>query len=477
MTNMTDPSLDAYDRGDHASAEPWTILDPSDGSVVGRVVPAAEHEIAAAVDAARRAAAGWAQVSPQERGATLRVTAAELAEHAHELAQWNHRETGRPADEALAGVMAGVRTLEQYAELGPVHRGKSLRGSAFAGDYTVAGPHGVVLALTPWNDPVVIACGLLGAALAMGNTVLHKPSERCPHLGAELGRILCGTLPAGVLGTLTGDGRTGYRLVSDPRIDVVAHVGSSATGAVIARTAAPTRAHTVLENGGNDPLLVDDGVDPVWAAEQAALGAFANSGQICTSVERIYVHRAVAPEFLTALDAQARARNRSGRLGPLVDERLRNAVHQQVAEAIAAGATASEGGRPSPGPGTHYPATVLRGCSADMTVMTEETFGPVAPVQIVNDFDEALDLADAGSYGLAATILTPSLGNARRAVATMTVGTVKINNVFGGAPGGSAQPRGASGHGFGYGPELLDEMSTVKVVHIESPGGTNGSPW
>jgi acyl-CoA reductase-like NAD-dependent aldehyde dehydrogenase len=223
------------------------------------------------------------------------------------------------------------------------------------------------------------------------------------------------------------------------------------------------------ENGGNDPLLVDRDVDPLWAAEQAAIGAFSNSGQICTSVERIYVHADIARPFCVALEAEAALRNSKGSVAPLVDTRMRDEVHTQVAQARELGALAVEGGSIPDGAGSFYPATVLLECTEDMQVMTEETFGPVAPVQVVASFEEGLRKAASGKYGLAATVLTGNIAHAQRAIATLPVGTVKINAVFGGAPGGSAQPRGVSGHGFGYGPELLDEFSRVKVVHLAAP--------
>jgi betaine-aldehyde dehydrogenase len=221
--------------------------------------------------------------------------------------------------------------------------------------------------------------------------------------------------------------------------------------------------------------VVDDDVDPAWAAGQAAVGAFSNSGQICTSVERIYVHRAIAGPFCAALEEEARRRNRDGGLAPLVDSALREAVHRQVADALQRGAQPAEGGTLPDGPGSYYPATVLLDCTADMSVMAEETFGPVAPVQVVDSFDEGLRFAAAGRYGLAATVLTGRIAHAQRAIAALPVGTVKINEVFGGAPGGAAQPRGESGSGFGYGPELLDEFTRVKVVHIAAPPG-DGQP-
>lgn len=447
----------------------FTIFNPRDGSEVGTVESATREEISRALSLARAVQPDWAAVDPADRGAMLRDAAGRLRGSASELAELNSRETGKPVDEALAGVQAGISTLEQYAELGPLHRGHSLRGSMLAADYTVSEPRGIAVLLTPWNDPIAVAAGLIGAALATGNTVVHKPSERCPLVGAALGRVLSPAFPGGVFTTLTGGPDVGTMLTMADGIDVFAHVGSSVTGARIARAAALTGTHVLRENGGNDPLLVDEDVDPVWAAGQAALGAFANSGQICTAVERIYVHSTIADSFCAALTEEARRRNRAG-IAPLVDTRLREEVHAQVQGALDAGARAVEGGHVPAGPGAHYPATVLLDCTEQMSVMTEETFGPVAPVTIVESFAEGLALASAGRYGLAATVLTAGIEHTQHAIAALSAGTVKINAVFGGAPGGSAQPRKDSGHGFGYGPELLDEFTRVKVVHVGIPG-------
>ncbi|HEY0374675.1 MAG TPA: aldehyde dehydrogenase family protein, partial [Amnibacterium sp.] len=247
------------------------------------------------------------------------------------------------------------------------------------------------------------------------------------------------------------------------------HVGSTATGRSLALVGAARDLHVIRENGGNDALVIDAGVDPVWAAGQAALGAFANAGQICTSVERVLVHRDVADGFVSALVAEAESW--AGRIGPLVDERMRQAVHAHVQDAVRRGARVLTGGTLPEGPGTFYPPTVLVDVPDDALAVTEETFGPIVPVRVVDDFDEALLLAAADRYGLAATVLTPDMAHAHRAAAVLPVGTVKVNAVFGGAPGGSAQPRRASGSGYGYGPELLDEMTTTTVVHLGLPGG------
>jgi acyl-CoA reductase-like NAD-dependent aldehyde dehydrogenase len=451
------------------------VCDPADGSLVGELDAVSPGEVQAAVAAAVKASTEWSRTAPADRAAAVGAAADRVLGAADELALLTTREMGKPLDDARGGVEAGVGTLRQYAELGPVHRGRSLQGSWDATDLMVPGPRGVVAAITPWNDPVAVPCGLIGAALVTGNTVVFKPSERTPHTGVELARLLAQELPSGVLEVVVGDGTTGAVLAESPDVDVVAHVGSTATGCEIATAAARTGAKVLLENGGNDPLLVDEGVDVEWAAEQAALGAFANAGQICVSVERIYVVERVADRFVDALVRRARdlvmgpGTSSGTQLGPLVDERMRQAVHAQVTDAVDSGADLLCGGELPEGPGTFYPATVLGRCTADMAVMREETFGPVAPVSVVPDFDAALEAATAGRYGLGAVVLTASMEHAQRAWRELPVGTVKVNAAFGGAPGGAAHPRGASGSGFGYGPELLDEMTVTKVVHLGLP--------
>jgi len=451
------------------------VLDPADGSVVGDVPVGTAADVERAVVAARTAQRAWARTSPAERAAAVTRAADRIAADAAVLAELTTREMGKPLGDARGGVEAGISTLRQYAELGPLHRGRSLQGSWQATDLMVFEPRGVVAVITPWNDPVAVPCGLLGAALVTGNAVVFKPSERTPHTGVRLAQAIAEELPPGVLNVVCGDGTTGAAL-AEAGCDLIAHVGSTATGRAIAAAAARSGAKTLLENGGNDPLLVDSDVDPSWAAQQAALGSFANAGQICTSVERIYVHADVADAFIDALVARASAlRQGAGtdpatEIGPLVDRRHRDAVHAQVADAVSAGARLRCGGTVPDGPGAFYPATVVDGCTESMALLREETFGPVAAVRVVGSFDEALDAACEGPYGLAATVLTGSMEHAQRAWRELPVGTVKVNAVFGGAPGGAAEPRGASGAGFGYGPELLDEMTTTKVVHVVAAG-------
>jgi acyl-CoA reductase-like NAD-dependent aldehyde dehydrogenase len=448
------------------AARELTVRSPHDGEPVTRVPVASGADVTAAVAGAREAAPAWARTAPAARAAALHAAATAVEAAADELAAIMSAEMGKPVDGARDSIGAGVGTLRQYAELGPTHRGRALAGEDAAIDLMAYGPRGVVAVITPWNDPVAVSCGLLGAALVTGNTVVYKPSERTPATGWRLAQLLAPHFPDGVLSLVNGDGPVGAALAG-AEVDVVAHVGSTATGRAIAAACAGTGAKALLENGGSDPLIVDGDVDPAWAAQQAALGAFANSGQICVAVERIYVHRDVAEPFLAALAEEAK--KWAADIGPLVDRRLRDAVHAQVTAAAQAGARVVTGGEVPDGPGAHYPPTVLAGCTDEMAVLREETFGPVAPVVTVDSFATALARAADSPYGLAATVLTGSMSHAQRAWRDLPVGTVKINAVFGGAPGGAAHPRRGSGHGFGYGPELLDEMTVTKAVHIEAP--------
>ncbi|MCV7313839.1 aldehyde dehydrogenase family protein [Mycobacterium paraffinicum] len=446
-----------------------SVLDPRTGDTVTQVPITEPADCDDAVARAAAAADGWARTPPAERAAALAAAAGDVRSAADELAELNERETGKLRGEARAGVDAGIDALVQFAQLGPLHRGHALQGGWSATDLMVPQPRGVVAVITAWDDPIAMAAGPLGAALVTGNTVVHKPSERSPQTGRRFAELLAARLPDGVLEIVDGDATVGQQLAAAEPVDVVAHVGSSAIGREIARACAERGAKALLSNGGNDALIVDADVDPAWAAGQAALGAFANAGQICVSVERIYVVQSIADAFVNALIDEAISW--VDRIGPLVDERHREHVHAHVEDATGAGAHVLVGGEPQPGPGSFYPPTVLTDCTPEMLIMREETFGPVAPVRVVPDFAAALTEAANDRYGLAATVLTGNMAHAQEAWRSLPVGSVKINSVFGGAPGGASEPRRASGTGFGFGPELLDEMTAMKVVHWSAPGG------
>ncbi len=449
-----------------------TVTDPSSGETVGQLPCSDAHALVAA---ARIAQPGWERTAPAERAGLVRAGAARLRGALDEIALLQTREGGKPLGDSRGGVEAGIAAVEQYAELGPLHRGRSLQGPPQGSDWMMPVSRGVAALCLPWNDPVALACAHMAANLVVGNAVICKPSEKTPLSTAAVIERLQAELPDGVLQLAVGDGSVGAALARHPDVDLVVHVGSVATGRAVASACAARGAKALLELGGKDPMIVDAGVDPAWAAEQAAVGCFANAGQICTSIERLYVHRDVAEEFVDELVNRAKAlrlgpgTDPSTEMGPLIDGAQLAVVDGHVREAVDAGAELCCGGAPIEGAGSYYPPTVLTSVAPGMAVVEEETFGPVAAVQVVESFDEALLLANATPYGLAAVVLTPDLGHAQRATRELAVGTVKINAAFGGAPGGAATPHGASGDGFGYGPELLDELTRTRVVHLEAP--------
>ncbi|PLS87367.1 MAG: aldehyde dehydrogenase [Actinobacteria bacterium] len=450
------------------------VTNPANGNQIGSIPAGTEQDVAVAVAAAREALPAWSRTPAAERAALVKEAARKMRGHAREIAELVTLEMGKTVDDALGGVEAGLGTLEQYAELGPLHRGKSLNGNYDAADMMVHEPIGVAAVVVPWNDPIAIACGYIGAALVTGNTVVYKPSEKTPLSAVWLATMFDG-LPPGVLNLLLGDERAGRPLVANEDVDLVLFTGSVPVGREILSVAGSQLKKAVVELGGKDPMIVDRGVDPAWAAGEAATGCFANAGQICTSIERIYVHEEVAEEFLKELTARAEAlRVGDGfdpdtQMGPIVDEGQRELIHRHVTEAVEAGATLLHGGELPEGLGSFYPPTVLTGVRTGMSVIDEETFGPVAAVEVVRSFDEALEKANETVYGLAAAVLTPDGASAQKAWRELRAGTVKINAVFGGAPGGAATPKKSSGLGFGYGPELLDEVTATKVVHHAAP--------
>ena len=451
------------------SEEAINVFDPATGEQIGVIPAGTPADASEAVKAAREAKTGWSRLPADERAKFVKSAARRMREHARDLAGLITLENGKPLHDALGGVEAGIGTLEQYAELGPLHRGKSLQGNFMATDAMVHEPYGVAAAVVPWNDPIAIACGYLGAALVTGNSVVYKPSEKTPLSAVQLVEMF--ELPDGVLNLLLGDARAGWPLVAHEDVDLVLFTGSVKTGREILQAAGRQLKKAVVELGGKDPMIVDAGIDPAWAAGEAATGSFANAGQICTSVERIYVHESIANEFVQELVTRAEALHVGDgikpetQMGPLIDEGQRETVHRHVTQAIEAGAELLCGGEVPDGPGFFYPPTVISGVRSGMAVIEEETFGPVAAIEVVASFEEALKKANDTVYGLAAVVLTPEPEHAQKAWRELSVGTIKINAVFGGAPGGAAEPRKASGLGFGYGPELLDEVTTTKVVH------------
>jgi acyl-CoA reductase-like NAD-dependent aldehyde dehydrogenase len=420
-----------------SAGDDWIeLVDPTVGRAQALVPAGTAADVDLAVRAASVAAPGWAATSLDERLECLERAAARLDAGIDELALLEYREMGKPLGIAADFVRAGVEVLRaavadarSYPFTEPMGTVGHIR------TVTVHRPLGVTAQIIPWNFTVTAALLGLGPLLAAGNTVVLKPSEKAP-LSAERMVELLG-LPPGVLNVVFGDARAGAPLAEHPLVELVHFTGSVASGQAVAVATAKRLCRAVLELGGKDPVIVDSDVDPVATAEAVAYAAFVNTGQICTSMERVYVHEAIADDFLAALVAQAEAHvsgdgaHPETKLGPLVDERQRRIVQRHVDDAVGRGAKLLVGGVVPDGPGFFYPATVLTGVTPEMLLFEEETFGPVAPVQVVSSFEEAVRLASDNVYGLAATVFTRNPAHAS-AAREIPAGMVWVNQWQGG---------------------------------------------
>lgn len=439
------------------------VLSPLNGAAVGSFPLGGPADVEAAVAAARAAAPGWAAVPLADRIEKLESFANDIEASRDSLAQLEELEMGRPADVGAGFIDAGLaafresllRAREYVFESVPTDHGVGV-------SWVVRRPVGVVAKIVPWNFTVAQTLLGLGAILASGNTVVVKPSERATLAAVRLAGLV--DLPDGVLNVVFGDARSGKNLVEHPDIGLVQLTGSVEAGRSVASASGRDLRRSILELGGNDAVIVDDGVEIETVAEAVAVGAFINSGQICTSMERAYVVDGAFGEFAEALAAQARSWNEEGRIGPLVDERHRGAVDNLVTDAVEAGARILAGGRKPDGPGAHYPATVLVDVPADHPLMTSEIFGPVITLTRTTDFEEALASADGGAYGLAATVYSndPShLESAQR----LEVGILWLNQWQGGSLDRVCEPRGVSGCGAAGGFAAYDAVTRPATIY------------
>ncbi|MBE1592340.1 aldehyde dehydrogenase family protein [Nonomuraea angiospora] len=460
-----------------ADPELRSVVNPATEQVVALIPAGSAADAAAAVESAQAAHAGWARLDLEDRLGRLSRTADLLERHVRELAELENREMGKPvplAEQFIAGGIASFRLGIERARSYPFVADVTAPGES-GRTVVIREPLGVLALIVPWNFTVTSILGALGPLLAAGNTVVIKPSEKAPLSAARLVE-LC-DLPAGVVNLLLGDARAGKPLAEHEAVKLVHFTGSVEAGRSVAVAAAKRLQRTILELGGNDPVLVDADVDVAATAKAVATSTFLNSGQICTSSERIYVHRAVADEFIAALVAEAEGWTMSDDpyspgLGPLVDDTQRRIVHDHVHEAVDRGATLLCGGGRPDRPGYFYPATVLTEVTSDMRIMKEETFGPVAPVTVVDSFAEAIDLANTTSFGLAATVYSSTPENLRRC-REINAALVWINEWQHGGVNMVHEPWGVSGMGA-TGAAASFDAATRPVSMLYSPSTNHG---
>jgi betaine-aldehyde dehydrogenase len=472
------------------SGEEREIRCPADGAVVGTVAEAGAADTDTAIAAARRAfdEGPWPRTPAAERGALLGRVARLLERDKALVARAESLDTGKRFVESEYDVDDIVAVFDHYARVATEDHSRSVATDRPEVEAVIVHePVGVCALITPWNYPLLQTAWKVAPALAAGNTFVLKPSELTPHTAIHLVELLVEAgLPAGAANLVTGAGPTaGGPLSVDPRVDLLSFTGGLETGRRLMANAAATVKKVALELGGKNPNIVfaDCAQDPVQletALDNALTAVFLHSGQVCSSGARLLVEESIRDEFVDALVDRAAAIRLGGpfdekaETGPLISKAHLDKVAAYVEAGIAEGAVLRCGGARLSGAayddGFYYPPTVLDRCTSDMSVVREESFGPVLTVETFRTEEEAVALANDTIFGLAGGVWTSDLERAQRVAAGLRVGTVWINDYHPYVPqaewGGFKQ----SGVGRELGMAGLDEYRETKHVwHNTTP--------
>lgn len=433
-----------------------TATDPTTGAVIREVPVATDAQIEATLARAASAFGSWRRTSFTERSTLLHAVAAELRSRSADFAMLMTEEMGKPIGEAHGEVEKAAWAAEHYAEFGAAYLAAENVESDATRSYVQYLPIGPVLGVLPWNAPFWLAFRFCAPAIMAGNTAVMKPDPHVPGCGAAIAEAFAAAgAPDGVFQTLEVATADVEAVIRDPRIAAVSFTGSDRAGAAVAAVAASEIKPAVLELGGSDPCLVLADADLNAAAEVITLSRIINAGQSCIAAKRIIVERSVHDEFVVLLRDRLAAlrvgdpRDETVQVGPIARADLRDNLHRQVTETVAAGATCLLGGELPAGPGFFYPVTLLTGVTPGMTACTEETFGPVAAVLAADDAEHALRIANDTRYGLAASVWSsPERGEAM--ARELQAGQVAVNGIV------KTDPRLPSGgvKRSGYGREL-----------------------
>lgn len=443
---------------------------PANGEVISRVPCTTKEELEKILVASSSVQPEWAAVPLAERIRLLRKGLEAIARKKDVLIEMIVKEMGKPIAEARAEIEGSVGRDEYFnvlqEALEPKKRGTNCQ--------VVRQPLGVVAVLSPWNFPADEILLLVLPALASGNAVVVKPSEVTPETGAMVVEALSSVLPPSVLQLAQGDGAVGSEIVSHPLVSMIAMTGSSATGKKILQACAssPTIKRLVLELGGKDPMVVFEDADLEQAASDAVAYSLSNAGQVCCSIERVYVAQSIYEDFCKRVVEFAETykvgdgSDPTVKVGPMVSSVQRDIVKEQVKDALEKGAELLYKS-PSVAGGTFHPITVLSGVTNDMKIYREETFGPVVSLIPFDGTEStAICLANESQYGLASSVYTLDLAKAERVANSIHAGQVGINcysieNMDVGCPWvGHKQ----SGYGYHSGPEGFQQFSVPKSL-------------
>jgi acyl-CoA reductase-like NAD-dependent aldehyde dehydrogenase len=449
------------------------VIDKFTGEQIGEVPVASAADVDRAVIAARAAFDGWSQTPAHRRAAVLRRAADLIGERRDELARTIAREAGKAWKHALAEVTRSVETFTFAAE-----EAKRIHGETIPMDASVAGEHrvgfylrmplGVVAAITPFNFPLNLVAHKVAPGLAAGNTVVLKPAEETPLTAEALAAVLRDAgLPEHAFRVVHGDGPTaGEALVRHPAPAKVSFTGSPPVGRLITQMAGLKR--VTLELGNNSGTIVEPDADLGAAVPRCVTSAFANAGQVCISLQRLYVHEAIATPFIDAFVRATEALHVGNPLdpecdvGPLVSDEAADRAARWIQEAVAEGARVLTGGGRQ---GRLLWPTVLVDTRPDMKVMCQEAFAPLVSIVTYRDFGEALRLLGDSPYGLQAGVYTNDIAKAFEAVRRLDVGGVMINDTSiyraDHMPYGGNRMSGIGREGVRF---AIEEMTSLRMV-------------
>jgi succinate-semialdehyde dehydrogenase / glutarate-semialdehyde dehydrogenase len=454
------------------------VVDPATEDAVTEVANASVDDARDAVDAAQDALRGWSRTPPRQRGECLRRAWELMIARAEPLARLMVVENGKALRDARAEITYAAEFFRWYAEEAVRDEGSLVTAPSGANRIMVAHqPVGVSVLITPWNFPAAMATRKIGPALAAGCTVVLKPAKETPLSALAVAEILREAgVPGGVVNVLPTQkpGPLVAAMLADPRVRKLSFTGSTEVGRSLLETAAQTVTNCSMELGGNAPFLIFEDADLDAAIDGAFLAKMRNGGEACTAANRFYVHAAVADEF-TSRFAERLAKLSVGPglddgtdLGPLVNEDTRSKVAGLVDGATSgAGARVVTGGRVPERRGYFYQPTVLDDVPPDADILSQEIFGPVAPVVRFTDQDEAIALANATEYGLVSYLYSQDLRRALQVAEALEAGMVGINR---GVVSDPAAPFGGvkqSGLGREGAHDGLLEFTETKYIAVD----------
>lgn len=450
------------------------VIDPANGNLVATVGIGGPADIARAASEARQVQKTWAKTTGVERAKILNKAADLLEENGAELIPWIMRESGSIYPKAAIEIEHGALFIRHAATLATQPTGLMLPTMDNRVNYAKRVPHGVVGVISPFNFPLVLSVRSIAAALALGNTVVHKPDPRTPISGGIIiARIFEDAgLPKGALQIVPGGADAGEAMCKDPNIAMISFTGSANGGSKVAEVAGKHFKKVQLELGGKNSLIVLDDADLDVAASNSAWGAFLHQGQICMATGLILAQEPIAAALTEKLVAKAShlpvgdPSTNQVALGPIISDGQVANIQRLVDDAVAKGAKLLAGGTHD---GRFYAATVLAGVTPDMLAFHEEVFGPVACIVTFKTEEEAIELTNNSDYGLAAGIISGNSGRAMRIAEELDVGMVHINDQT--VNGGPFAPFGGprkSGNGTRIGgPADIEEFTTWKWISVK----------